>query len=125
ALAGEAGQLAGEAREVHGLHAQGVLRGVELDTGGGGVGDQRGGQRPVVRGADQVPVGAVGHQAADPAEVPRGGVAAGDDDLDVAGELLDLLQDVGGEQHGAALGPHAAQQVHQVHALAGVHAVER
>lgn len=67
----------------------------------------------------------VGHQATDLAEVAAGRVASGDDDLDVPGELLDLFQDVRGEQHGAALVAHPPQQVHQLHALARVHAVER
>ncbi len=68
---------------------------------------------------------AVRHQAADLAEVAGGGVPSGHDHLDVRGELLDLLQDVGGEQDGASFVTHAPQQVHQLHALAGVHAVER
>jgi hypothetical protein len=69
-------------------------------------------------------VRAVGHQAADPAEVAAGRVPSGDDDLDVAGELLDLFEDVGREQHRAALVAHTPEQVHELHALARVHAVE-
>ena len=42
-----------------------------------------------------------------------------------AGDLLDLFEDVRAEQHRAALVAHRAQQVHQVQALARVHAVER
>ena len=52
-------------------------------------------------------------------------MATGDDDLDVAGEPLDLLEDVRAEEHGAAVVAELAQQVHQVHALARVDAVER
>ena len=48
-----------------------------------------------------------------------------DHDLDLAGDLLDLLEDVGAEQDGAALGPHPPQQGHQVQPLARVDAVER
>lgn len=92
---------------------------------GGGVGDQGRGEGPVVGGADEVAVRAVRHQAADLAEVTGGRVPSGDHDLDVRGELLDLLQDVGGEQDGASRVAHATQQVHQLHALARVHAVER
>ncbi|CAM5739353.1 hypothetical protein SAFG77S_01449 [Streptomyces afghaniensis] len=88
------------------------------------VGDQRGREGAVVAGAHQVAVRPVGHQAADLAEVTAGGVPPGDDDLDVPGELLDLFEDVGREQHRAALIAHAPQQVHELHALAGVHAVE-
>ena len=49
---------------------------------------------------------------------------AGDHDLDLAGHLLDLLEDVGAEEHGPALGAHLLQQAHQVQPLAGVDAVE-
>src|SRR5690606_28454652 len=110
--------------EVDGLDAQRALAVVDLDAGRGRVGDQRGGQRPVVAGAHQVAVRPVRHQAPDLAEVAAGRVPSGDDDLDVPGELLDLLEDVGGEQHRAALVAHPPQQVHQLHPLARVHAVE-
>ena len=87
--------------------------------------DEQGGERPVVAGGDGVLDGPVGHQPADRAEVAGGGVPPGDDDLDVAGQPLDLLEDVGAEEHRAALVAEAVQQVHQVHPLARVDPVER
>lgn len=114
-----------EPGEVDGLDAQRALGQVDLDAGRRRVGDQRGREGAVVAGADQVAVRAVGHQAADLAEVAAGRVPSGHHHLDVPGELLDLFEDVGREQHRAALVAHAAQQVHELHALARVHAVER
>ncbi len=67
----------------------------------------------------------VGHQPADLAEVAGRGVAAGHHHLDLLRELLDLLEDVRAEQDRAALRAHLPQQVHEVQALARVHAVER
>ena len=124
-LAGDPRQQLGEPAEVDGLDAQGALGQVDLDARRRRVGDQRRGERPVVAGAYEIAVRPVRHQPADLAEVAGGGVPAGDDHLDVGGQLLDLLQDVRGEQHGAALGAHLPQQLHQLHALARVHAVER
>jgi hypothetical protein len=67
----------------------------------------------------------VRHQPADGPEVTGGGQPAGHDHLYGAGDLLDLLQDVRAEQHGPALLAQLVQQVHHVHALAGIHPVER
>ncbi|CAM5448593.1 hypothetical protein SVIOM74S_04732 [Streptomyces violarus] len=114
------GSRAAEAAEVDGLDAQRALGEVDLDAGRRRVGDQRGREGTVVAGTHQIAVRPVGHQASDLAEVTAGGVPAGDDDLDVPGELLDLFEDVGREQHRAALVAHAPQQVHELHALASI-----
>ena len=89
------------------------------------VGQQHRGHQPVVGGAQHEPVGPVGHQPPDRPEVAGRRVPPGHHHLDLAGHLLDLLEDVGAEQHGAALGAHGAQQLHQVDPLPRVHAVER
>ena len=67
----------------------------------------------------------VGHPPADLPVVAGGGVPPGDDHLDLLGDPLDLLEDVRAEQDGPALLAHAADELHQVEPLAGVHAVER
>ena len=67
----------------------------------------------------------VGHQPPDLAEVAGGRVPPRHDDLDLPGDLLDLLEDVRAEQHGAPLAAHPAQQGHEVQPLARVDAVER
>ncbi len=70
-------------------------------------------------------VRAVGHQVADRAEVTGGDEPAGDDDEDVLGEALDLVQDVGGEDDRATFVGHAAQEAHHLQSLRGIGAVER
>jgi hypothetical protein len=52
-------------------------------------------------------------------------VPARHDHLDVLGEPFHLFEDVRAEQDRAALGGHAADQVHELEPLARVHAVER
>ena len=99
--------------------------GDQLDAGGARLGDHGRGQRAVVAGADRVLVRPLGHQPADLAEVAGRGVPAGDHHLDAAGDLLDLLEDVGAEQDRPALVAELVEQLHQVQPLARVHPVER
>ena len=63
-------------------------------------------EHAVVGGSEDEAVGPVGHQPSDPAEVAGRGVPTRHHDLELAGHLLDLLEDVRGEQHRAALGAH-------------------
>ncbi len=78
---------------------------------------------PVVAGAHQIAVRTVGHQAPDAAEIAAGRVPSGDDHLMWAASCSTSSR-MWDEQHRAALVAHAAQQVHELHALARVHAVE-
>ena len=89
------------------------------------LGDEAGRERPVVVGPHDVLDRPVGHQPPDLPELAGGGVPTGDHHLDLAGHLLDLLEDVRAEQHGAALAAHPAQQRHEVQPLARVDPVER
>ena len=66
----------------------------------------------------------VRHQATNGAEVPRSSQAPGDHDQDAIGDSLDLLQDVAGEEDGAAVLRQPPQEAHCVQALARIHAVE-
>ena len=99
--------------------------GHQLDAGRARVGHHRRRQRPVVVGADRVLVRPLGHQPPDLAEVAGRGVPARHHHLDPAGDLLDLLEDVGAEQDGPSLVAEPVEQVHQVQPLPWVHAVER
>jgi hypothetical protein len=80
---------------------------------------------PVVGALHGEDVRPVGHQPADPPVVAGGRQAAGDDHLDQAGQLLDLLQDVRAEQDGVPAVAECVQQLHHVHPLPRVHPVER
>ena len=99
--------------------------GAQRDGDDRGLRDQGCREPAVVVGHHHVLHRAVGHQPPDLAEVARGRVPPGHDDLDLPGHLLDLLEDVRAEQHGAPLAAHPAQECHQVQPLAGVDAVER
>ena len=122
--AGHLGQPDREGAEVGHRHVEPPVP-AQGDGDDGRLGDQRAGEAAVVVADDDVLHRAVGHEPADLPEVAGGRVPAGDHDLDLPGDLLDLLEDVRAEQHGAALGAHPAQQGHQVQPLAGVDAVER
>ena len=82
----------------------------ELDGHDSGVGDEGLGEGSVVGGCDGEAMGAVGHEAAYGAEVARGSEATGDDDEDLLGEALDLVEDVGREDDGTTLGGHAPER---------------
>jgi hypothetical protein len=97
---------------------------VELDAEDRFVGDENGGEAAVVAGVDAEGVRAVGHEAANGAEVAGCGEAAGDDDEDVFGETLDFVEDVRGEDDGAAFGGLAPEEVHHLESLRWVGAVE-
>src|SRR5688500_11141616 len=77
-------QADGEAAEVVDLDVEAAV-GSQAYGAHGRLGDEQGGEGPVVAGHDGVLHGPVGHQPADRAEVAGGGVPAGDHHLDVPG----------------------------------------
>lgn len=122
-VAGRPGQQRGEAREVGDLHLDALLR--QRDGAGGQIGDEGGGEPPVVARPDPELMRPVGHAPPDLPVVARRGVPSGDQDLDVVGHPLDLFEDVRAEQDRPALLAHPADEVHQVEPLPRIHAVER
>ena len=109
-VAGQLREPDREGAEVGDRDVHAALR-AQRDGDHGGLGDEGAGQGAVVVADHDVLHRTVGHQPADLSEVAGRGVPAGHHDLDLPGDLLDLLEDVGGEEDGAPLGAHLPQQV--------------
>src|SRR5450756_1605483 len=117
------GQLAGERREVGRSHVQPtVLEGEPRDRGPA---HQPARQRAIVGRPEREGMGAIRHEAADLAEVARGGEAAGDHHEDPLRDPLHFLEDVRREQDHPALVGQRPEKRHHVATLARVHPVER